>query len=277
MTHVLGIIAVTAVIILCTVLPFLPGRYDSLAIPLSLMAQLLGKVGLVLVPIGVLWMASERFSRLARARHVFAVTALIAATAIWCILSLGVFLESITLGLTLLALGMYVVVRVVGRFGSWRATTERSTIPLYLVAVPILVALIQFALAGPVTEFSRGRAIRNSASLIADIEQYRAANGRYPESLISLWLDHYKPGVIGIREYLYEPSGDAYNVIFEQIALNFGTREIVMYNPRDRQTMTSHKLDRLQLTPQQLALEHTRGHYAAHDSGHPHWKYFWFD
>ena len=50
-----------------------------------------------------------------------------------------------------------------------------------------------------------------------------------------------------------------------------------MYNPRDQQAMTSHKMDRLQLTPQELALEQRRGHYAVHDAPHPHWKYFWFD
>ena len=69
----------------------------------------------------------------------------------------------------------------------------------------------------------------------------------------------------------------AQNLLFEQAALHFGTREFVVYNPLDRQAVTSHRLDRLQLTPSELALEHTRGHNAVHDAGHPHWKYFWFD
>ncbi len=50
-----------------------------------------------------------------------------------------------------------------------------------------------------------------------------------------------------------------------------------MYNPRDEQAMTSHKFDRLRLTPQELLLEQSRGHYAVHDAPHLHWKYFWFD
>lgn len=83
--------------------------------------------------------------------------------------------------------------------------------------------------------------------------------------------------VIGIKEYQYEASGDAYNLVFEQVALNFGTREFVIYDPRDRQVMTTHKMDLLQLTAQGLALEQRRGHYAVHDAPHPHWKYFWFD
>jgi hypothetical protein len=41
--------------------------------------------------------------------------------------------------------------------------------------------------------------------------------------------------------------------------------------------MTSHAMDLLELTPEQLALERTRGHYAVHDAPQPHWRYFWFD
>ena len=80
-----------------------------------------------------------------------------------------------------------------------------------------------------------------------------------------------------IEAYHYEPSGDAYNLFFEQFSDRFGTREFVMYNPRNQQAMTSHKMDRLQLSPQELVLEQTRGHYAVHDASQPHWKYFWFD
>jgi hypothetical protein len=50
-----------------------------------------------------------------------------------------------------------------------------------------------------------------------------------------------------------------------------------VYNPHDRQVMTSHKNDLLRLTPEGLELEHQRGHHAVHDAPHPHWKYFWFD
>ena len=145
-----------------------------------------------------------------------------------------------------------------------------------MVVVPIAVLLLQLVMAGPATEFSRSRAIRNSAWLIADIEQYRAEHGRYPASLLSVWED-YLPGLIGIKEYHYEASGEAYNLFFEHSNFRFGTREFVMYNPRDEQAMTSHKMDLLQLTPEELVLDRSRGHYAVHDAPHPHWKYFWFD
>ena len=278
MTHFLGITAATAGIILCTLLPFLPGRYDTLAVPLSMIAQLLGKVGLLLVPVGALWMASRYWSRLAGRQYVFAIGAMIAALLVWVILLVGALLSSLLLGVGALALSAYAVVRMSPRLRLLTSATPRppSALPLYMLIVPIAVAILQVVLAGPATEFSRSRAIRNSAPLIADIEQYRAVHGRYPTSLLSVWPD-YSPTIIGISEYHYEPSGDAYNLFFEQGTFQLGTREFVMYNPRDQQVMTSHKMDLLQLTPAQLALDQTRGHYAVHDAPHPHWKYFWFD
>jgi hypothetical protein len=278
MTHLLRVTAAIAAITLCTVLPFLPGRYDSLAAPLSMMAQLFGKVGLLLVPVGAAWIASERWSRLARMRHVFAVTAVIASAVVWGIVSLGAFVESLALGLAAFAVGAYVVLRFLRRLRRGTGVTPRSAsmLPLYFVIVPVAVAALQLALADPVVEFSRDRAIRNSAALIADIEQYRIANGRYPPSLVAVNKD-YLPRVIGIKEYRYEPRGNAYNILFEQITFSLGTIEIVMYNPRDEQVMTSHAMDVLQLTPEQLAVDQTRGHNAVHDARQPHWKYFWFD
>jgi hypothetical protein len=280
MTHVFGIVAATAVIVLCTLLPFLPGNYDSLAEGLSGMCRAFGFVGLLLVPIGALWVASGYWGGLAGKQYLIGIAALIVPSILWLFASFLAFVTgSLTLGVGMLVFWIYAVRR------AWRALMRLKTAPprpasaiaVYLLIVPVAVFLIQLAAVPRAIESSRNRAIRNSAQLIDAIEQYRAANGRYPESLFSLYPDQYKPGVIGIKEYLYEPNGDAYNVFFEQIALNFGTREIVMFNPRDRQTVTSHKVDRLELTPQQLALEHTRGHYAVHEAPYPHWKYFWFD
>ncbi len=278
LTHCLAIAATTIGLVLVTLLPFLPGRYDSLAAPLSGMAQIFGKVGLVLVPVGALWVAAGYWSRLAGKRYGIAIAALIVSSVVWAIVSLGALVSSLLLGLGALALWIYLVAKVLPRLRPLKSATPRPTsaVGFYLLIVPVAVALLQMAVVAPAIEFSRSRAIRNSARLIADIEQYRAAHGRYPASLMSLWED-YLPGVIGIKEYHYEPSGDVYNLFFEQFALHFGTRECVMYNPRDQQVMTSHKMDRLRLTPQELAVEQSRGHYAVHDAPDPHWKYFWFD
>lgn len=278
MIHLARISAATAFIILCTILPFLPGRYDSLALPLSLMAQLFGKVGLVLVPLGAIWIAAESRSRSGRTRYVFSIIALIALSMVWAIVSLGALVESITLGVVVIVLWIAAVGLLWPRLRTLKSASPetRSATPFYLVVVPLAVALIQSVVARPVSDFSRNRVIRNSAALIADIEQYRVANGRYPLSIVSVHPD-YKPEVIGVKRYYYEASGEAYNLLFEHHSFSLGTVEIVMYNPLDQQVMTSHALDRLQLTPAQLALDQTRGHYAVRDTSHPHWKYFLFD
>ncbi len=282
MTHLLRIAGLTAFLTLCMLLPFLPGRYDSLVVPLSMMAQLFGIVGLLLVPLGVVWIAYEYRSEGKRKRHVFAIVALVASSTVWFIVSLGAMFESVALGVGALGLATYVTLRLSPRVSAMSSEPAEgradavSMLPLYLILVPTAVAIIRIALADPAAEFSRSRAIRNAAALIADIEQHRVANGRYPRSLVSVHPD-YLPGVIGIRQYRYEPSGDAYNVLFEQLSLRIGIKEIVMYNPRGEQAISSHALDVLQLRPEQLALDRTRGHTAVHDAPQPNWKFFWFD
>lgn len=254
LTHSLAIAIATAGVVLGTLLPFLPGPYDSLAVPLSVMPQIFGMVGLLLVPVGALWVASGYWRRLAVKQYGIAIAALIASSVVWLIVSLGGLVSSgLLLALGAIALWIVLVSIVLPRLRRLKGATLRSTSPVafYLIIVPVAVALLQMAVVAPAIEFSRSRAIRNSARLIADIEQYRAANGRYPASLLSVWED-YLPGVIGIKEYHYEPSGNAYNLFFEQLAFHFGTREFVMYNPRDQQVLTSYKVDRLQLTPQEL-------------------------
>lgn len=276
-SHLLRITAVTACVVLATLLPFLPGRYDSATISLSMMAQLMGILGLGLVPVGALWMAFAYLNPPGLKRYGFAVTALIASSVVWALVSVLGMTESLTIGLCALVLGSYVVMRLSRHVRQLRSApaASRSAIPFYLVVVPIAVLLLQRALAGPITELSRSRAIRNSASLIAHIEAYRMANTRYPASVMSVWPD-YLPSVIGIKEYRYEPSGDSYNLLFEQPTLRLGTREMVMYNPRDQQAIASHAMDVLRMTPEQLELDRTRGHYAVRDASHTHWRYFSF-
>ena len=56
MAHTIRAILVVTAIITATFLPFFPGGYDSLAKPLSGAAWIFGRVGLLLVPVGGLWL-----------------------------------------------------------------------------------------------------------------------------------------------------------------------------------------------------------------------------
>jgi hypothetical protein len=279
MTSLFHIACAIALIVLCTLLPFLPGRHDGLAVPLALMAQIVGTAGLALAPVGALWMIAERSQRLTWFRHAVGVFAFVAASLVWALVALAATAQSgFALGGVTVALGLYTARRVWPRFTQrGRVPAERQgAVPLALILVPVTVAVLQQVLVERATTFSRNRAIGNSAPLIAAIEQYRAQHGRYPLSLLSVNPD-YSPGLMGIPAFQYEPHGDAYNLFFEQFSYRLGTREFVMYNPRDEHVMTSHAMDLLELTPEQLALERTRGHYLVHNAPQPHWRYFWFD
>ncbi len=260
-------------------LPFLPGGYDGLAVTLSAMAQMFGVVSLLQVPIGALWLIYEFRQRGSKpaGTYYFALAALVAASLVAMVVALGAFATlGLSLGLLTLALWIYVVTRLAPRVKRLKMTARDSfhPAPLYLVCIPVVVALVQWTLIPQAVAFSRNYAIRQSTTLINDIEGYRQANGRYPASLAALHPD-YKPGVIGIDQYHYEPYGDAYNLYFEQSAVAFGTQEIVMYNKLDEHHFPSHAMDILRWTPEQLRSR--KAYYALHDAGIPHWKYFWFD
>jgi cbb3-type cytochrome oxidase subunit 3 len=274
--HILGIVAAIGFAFLCTLLPFLPGSYDGLAVALSEMAHLFGILGLMLVPIGLWWIAADRSKRSNQKRHLRPLLALIASTLVWAGLWFAAVVQSgLVLGFVIVALWVYVFRKV---WSKYRQTSpaRASAIPFYLVTVPVVVALLQWAFVERAIQSSRNRAIQNSAPLLAAIENYRARNGKYPTSLLAE-LPDYGPHVIGIREYRYEPHGEGYNLVFEQFNYRFGTREFVVYNPRDEHVMTAHASDILELTPEQLVVERTRGHHARHDLPQPHWKIFWFD
>jgi hypothetical protein len=263
--HLLGSAGATAVVILCTVLPFLPGRHDTLAVPLSAMAEMVGTAGLITVPFGAFVLVAERSSRLGRWRAVLTVLMAVFAALAWSLVAVTAMVHSgFALGIAVLTLGVYIGLR------AW------PVLPLYLATVPLAAAAFQFAFVDQAVEASRNRAMRNAAPLIAAIERHRAEHGRYPPSLLASWGD-FAPGVIGIERYYYEPHFDAYNLVFEQFTYRLGTDEYLVYNPRDEQVFTAHAVDILELTPAQLALERTRGHYEEGPASQPHWKYFRFD
>ena len=132
----------------------------------------------------------------------------------------------------------------------------------------------RFLLIEPATEFSRNYAIRQSEALIQDIEAYQKKYGTYPVSLLSLNVD-YKPSVLGIQKFHYEPQGNAYKIYFEQFCYVLDSKEIVMYNKLDEHSMNTHEMDILEFTGNELAIR--RGDRRKFDLPQPHWKYFWFD
>jgi hypothetical protein len=277
-----GICAALVVLVLCTLLPFLPGRHDVLSMTLTVIAQGLGWAGLSLPPLGALWLAHTGLSRATgaaaqRLRHRYTLAALLWITVL---VLLAVVLAA---GQSGFALGIGIAAAWIcfswsaarrSRRGMQAVQPPGFAAPLACVAAPIALFLIQRAIAEPATELARDRAIENSAPLIADIERYRAERGHYPPSLHSLW-DDYPTGVVGIPRYLYEPHGEAYNLLFEAPTFVIGANAIVVYNPRDEPTATSHDSDLLRFSGADF--ERRRGFFEVQTLPQPHWKAFLFD
>jgi hypothetical protein len=270
--------AIVAVVILATFLPFAPAGHDPLAVPLSAMAWVLGRVGLLLVPVGGLWLwaSSRRASRPAPPVWLVRVTlgawALIAIVTI--LVAFAVSGSQLLAVVTAAAAGL-LTIRLAPRIrATWTGTSTPRMAAGILVVGPIVVLTAQTMLVDAVSAYARNRVIANGAPLIAEIERYRERRGAYPESLFSIWGD-YKPSIVGVERYHYERSGEAYNVIFREPSLGFGTRRFVVYNPRDRQRVTVHEQDRLLLDEAGLDADNA-SHTVVESLPQPHWKAFLF-
>jgi hypothetical protein len=251
-------------------LPFLPGRHDPLAMSLSAAATGVAFGGLLLVPIGVVWLISSRGYALAKLALV--VATLVAAGAALATAANG----SIAGGVLVLAAWVIWLVHLWRRVGVARTAgvgLERA-VAIALIVVPLGAVAVRTALTGSAAAWSRDRAIANTAEIIADIERFRARTGAYPVAISSV-LPDYHPGIIGIERYRYEPSGEGYNLYFEHPSTNLAVREIVMYNPRGEQDMSSHAVDLLQFSPEEIRRQ--RGYFASHDLPQAGWKRFLFD
>jgi hypothetical protein len=254
---------------------------------LSAMAQIFGIVGLLLVPVGILWLANELRKRGRRKENLptesrgyyFALVALVATSIVAIAVSWAAFMSgSLSLCFLTLALWIYVVVRLLPRLKLLKTSEGQNfnPAPLYLIFIPTVVLVLQLTLGFHATNFSRNRAIAQSAELIGDIEEYHSAHGSYPNTLLAVNKDYF-PSVVGIEQFHYAPNGAAYNLFFEQpkLLFDFGIREIVMYNKLDEQLMMSHAAWILTSAPGEL--EARQGWHKVHDATTPHWKYFWFD
>ncbi|MEU4226482.1 hypothetical protein AB0F17_19470 [Nonomuraea sp. NPDC026600] len=261
-----------ALLVLVILYPFLPGEYDPVAMPLSLLAQVLGLAGLILLPVAIAWVIQEargRRSRLAVVSLALAsLVAIIVAT--FAVLVAGWALGLATLGLWgLLAAHWVRQVRQPSR--------GFSPVPVYLVVAPLVSLAAQVTLAGPVTDMSRDQAIRAAAPLIADIERHRAQYGGYPESLEAVNRD-YGTSVTGAEKYFYARRGASYNLFFRQprfFADDFGVREIVIYNPREDYMMPNHV--NWILLWSEAELRSRPGWFTSRDLAPLHWKSLWFD
>jgi hypothetical protein len=134
--------------VLCMVYPFLPGKHDALALPLSIIAQLFGAAGLLLVPIGALWLVHEARKR-GRIRippttdrgYYFAMASLIVASIAAFAVSLFISSMGVSFGVLALSLWVYSVSRLIPRLRLLKRAEAKSInpAPFYLLLEVLLV------------------------------------------------------------------------------------------------------------------------------------------
>jgi len=272
--------ALVLLALVATALPFLPGRHDPLAVQLSVLARGLGIASMLLVPVGLAGLVREAMLPSQEVRERSSAFA-------WAILVAGSLAALLT---ALFALGLSGAALATVVLASWSIALWRGSSPLArwargprrrdlgaasaLVLAPCALAGGQLALSDPLTSLARHRAMDGTAELIADIEQFREANGQYPRSLFAEWPD-YRPNVIGVSGYLYEPSGDSYRLAVEVPNFTLDSRVFLSYDPTDRHVMASHDADLLRRTPAELPLY--RGYSQMRELDRPHWVALYFD
>jgi hypothetical protein len=128
-----------------TCYPFLPGRYDPLAAPLSAMAQVFGKAGLLLVPLGV-WSALAGRRRPGVTAGRGPRNAAVAGVAvIWLLVVLMATLTSgFALGVITLVGGIVAGSLASRRSGAAVGSGARPAPAVCLLVVPPLVVVLQW-------------------------------------------------------------------------------------------------------------------------------------
>lgn len=266
------IFLISAFLIFCMFRPFMPGRYDQLAVPISFMVQIFSITGLSWVPLGALWLISVRDeSGFRKWGNRFLIYALILSGLLALLVSVAPFSQNNTsFAVLFLAFVSLVLGMAYGKIKN-SAPLDRSfhrAILIYLILIPLLVFTSRFLFMERAVQFSRDLAIRNSAGLIQKIEDYFKSHGQYPVSLQALHSD-IVPGVVGIPGYFYEPNGQAYNLYFKPFSDELDADEIVMYNKQDEHRFSAHDLDLLEYSGEALALR--RGDRRRSRLSAPHW------
>ncbi|MGV8091068.1 MAG: hypothetical protein AB2L24_04300 [Mangrovibacterium sp.] len=278
MRHIVTILLICGLIVLCMFRPFMPGRYDNLSVPLSFMTQIFSFSSLLLVPLGLIWIVLKRLtSNREVINRRFANVTLLIFGLLSLIVSIGPFSQNnASFAILFLATTFFVLTKLFLKFkkGNISEILKSHPIPIYLTIIPVIITVVRIVFIGTAVEFSRDTAIKNSEPLIQAIENYYDRNGYYPISLQALHPD-IQPEVIGISQYHYEPNGDAYNLYFKQFSDELDVDEIVMFNKLNEHYFTSHSMDILEYSGEDLVLR--RGDRRRFNLSTPNWIYIKFE
>lgn len=258
------------VIVLVACAPFLPGPYIHATRRLSSFSQHLGFFGLLIVPIGTLWLLIELRNSSLQGRHLNGWTSgfyfsllifvpwLLLQT--WSILlvvnDLGV-IHGVAPTIITIVLLWFVIPQL--RRLRHKSAYQFNPAPLYLILIPITALVTNQLALERIAEMTRGSAIAKTQPLIAAIEEYKTQYGEYPDLLNDV-EGTFIPKIpqtnfLGMSGYRYEKRDEGYQLSFEQ-SHDFYVTEVAVYDK------TTHK---------------TPGAHQRFETGVKDWQYFWAD
>ena len=266
--------------------PFFPGPSNPIVVGLSSVSLTLGFFGLLLIPVGAIWVIAEWLKlRQSKDQPVnwkpsfyLAIIATMIATSIALIYVpfLWVFdgVAAAIAAAVLIGLGLYKVIRSIKKLRT-SPQTSFNPIPLYLIILPLIAFTTNKVLTGPMSVYSRNIAIQKSQALIDAIELYKVNEGEYPPSLENLQGKYLhklpKPAIMGIKKYQYNKINDQFTLSFSQWKDGASLEEIVIFdkNPglKNDYAHYDYKIDRYRV----------KGAFASYDTGVPHWRYYLCD
>jgi len=275
--------------ILCfalVVYPFLPGRYDTSGIVFSTFIQVYSGLGLITVIPASFWIyfslkvkATNLSNQNLIIRHWNSVKIYIVVNIL--ILSLTILLTQFISRLVCVILFINLICFSYLLFKKIKNRNHVQSTPVYLSValgiLPVSLFVFQLLISKPLTDWSRTKVIQNCGELITQIEWFKSTTGQYPLTLNAINKD-YNTGINSVEKYHYTYDDTTYNIYFEQPRFffdRFGTKEFVVYNPKDNHLMLSHTVWHMQSGnfPSRIY----QGWYASQDIGIPHWKSFFFD
>jgi hypothetical protein len=265
------------------VYPYLTGGYDPFSLNFSITIQIFSLFSILPAAAGLCWIIGEIiniFRKKTTKNFIFSIIVFVASmlavflSIILCLAEMGILFAILLLFVCIIGF-----INIIPKIMALKNKNEQQFIhlPIIITMIPIVILFFQIEFGDFFIEYSRNRAIIGANVMIIEIEDYKEKNGQYPESLFAVHND-YKTFVVGIERYYYVKDGDTYNLIFKQprfLLKEIGTKEFVVYNPKDDHMMISHDGWLLYFNPEQMKMN--QGWYAKYDMKYKHWKYFWFD
>lgn len=227
-------------VIMASIAPFLPGSGNTIAHGFSQFAQIFGYLGLVFVPVGLIWLIVEirnkKDKQLTRWTNGYYLAWL---ALVPVLLFLPIQLYKTLTGDQPLDLWPFVIISALTAFIIYlilrlrnKTTYKFNPVPLYIVMIPFIAILTSKVAVDNAATISREKAILKTEPLIAAIERYKTEQGDYPDNLELLEGKYIqeipKINVMNTMPYMYQKGPDSFELRFERY-WHWSATEVVIY------------------------------------------------